>query len=55
MWAFCQDCDRWFYCAGGKEAPKGSQTCPVCGSEPGTIVNRAAPSPEPAEPAEGAG
>ncbi|HVM13731.1 MAG TPA: hypothetical protein VM287_05305 [Egibacteraceae bacterium] len=42
IWAFCDTCERWFFCADwfDKEAPQ--PCCPVCRAEPSAIENRAA-------------
>lgn len=42
IWAFCDTCERWFFCADwfDKEAPQ--PCCPVCSAEPSAIENRAA-------------
>lgn len=52
IWAFCQECDRWFYCAGWREGAVPQPTCPVCGAAPQTFVDRAATA---SDVAEGAG
>jgi len=42
IWALCDECERWFYCAGWFDKTSPAPTCPVCGGEPTAIVNRAA-------------
>jgi rRNA maturation endonuclease Nob1 len=39
IWGRCAPCARWFYCPVAEDAHEWS--CPVCGSEPIAIENRA--------------
>lgn len=54
IWALCEDCKRWFYCEHAFDETAEGPTCPVCGAEPRTIQDRAAPD-EPVPDAASAG
>ena len=44
IWAFCDRCARWFYCAQSGGAP--GHDCPACGSR--SVLTRQGRPPRPA-------
>lgn len=41
IWAYCDDCSRWFYCPEWFNRTKPQPVCPGCHREPQAIENRA--------------
>jgi hypothetical protein len=41
IWAFCAECERWFYCERWFDHNAGRPSCPVCTAEPAEVKDRA--------------
>lgn len=42
IWAYCDDCRRWFYCPDWFDRDQPTPVCPACCQEPVAVENRAA-------------
>lgn len=42
IWAYCDECSRWFHCPDWFDRAKPQPLCPECRREPKAIENRAA-------------
>jgi hypothetical protein len=46
IWAWCETCERWFACPDRVDPDTPAPYCPVCGSEPQRIEDRAGARPQ---------
>lgn len=45
IWARCAPCERWFFCQAWFDKTAPAPVCPVCGTDPVAIENRACRQP----------